>query len=97
MTNYQVTFPDWPGTGEVTLHILTLVQWKHAIGLEDKGVYVGKRGRSVTAHARKHLRAPRSVSREKLVEFLQFMLDEVHKEIRYGYRAEYEEGEQELG
>lgn len=64
----------------VTVPLFQLLQWKHAIGLEMKGLKMS-RG-SVTAHVRKRLSAPRSYKREDIHKHLVDSLDSIQKQMK---------------
>ena len=63
----------------ITVPVFQLLQWKHAIGLEMKGLKMS-RG-SVTAHVRKRLSAPRSYKRADLHKHLCDSLDSINEQI----------------
>ena len=63
----------------ITVPLFQLLQWKHAIGLEMKGLKMS-RG-SVTAHVRKRLSAPRSYKRADLHKHLCDSLDSINEQL----------------
>lgn len=74
MLNAIVEFEDFNGA-LIKVPIFQLLQWKHAVGLEDKGLKFS-RG-SVTAHVRRIMSIPRKIKREAIVEYLSAILAEV--------------------
>lgn len=79
MNNLDVQIYDYKGE-LVTVPRFQLLQWKHAIGLEMKGLKMS-RG-SVTAHVRKRLSAPRSYTRADLHKHISDSLDSIEKQIK---------------
>ena len=63
----------------VSVERFQLLQWKHAIGLEMKGL-THSRG-SVTAHVRKLLKAPNSYQREQLFNHLSDSLKDIDRQL----------------
>ncbi len=63
----------------VEVPLFQLIQWKHAISLEMKGLR-HSRG-SVAAHVRKILSAPRSFKKEDLHSFLTEVIDDVNMQL----------------
>lgn len=63
----------------ITVPFFQLLQWKHAIGLEMKGLKMS-RG-SVTAHVRKRLSAPRSYKRADLHKHICDSLDSIQAQL----------------
>lgn len=53
--------------------VFQLMQWKHAIRLEAKGMKVARR--SVNAHARRFLRLPGNGKRDQTLQVLENVLD----------------------
>ena len=77
-TTAQVAIPLEDGT-EVHTTVFQLLQWKHAIGLEMKGMKMS-RG-SVTAHVRKLLKLPRSAKRELIHQYICECLDDIKEQM----------------
>ena len=64
----------------VELPVFQLLQWKHAIGLEMKGLK-NSRG-SVTAHVRRKLSAPKNYPRKEIHKHLSDSLDDINKQLQ---------------
>lgn len=63
----------------VAVPLFQLLQWKHAIALECKGLK-NSQG-SVTAHVRRKLSAPRSYPRADLLQHLSDSLDSIREQL----------------
>lgn len=79
MIGIDVQIYDYQGE-LITVPRFQLLQWKHAISLEMKGLKMS-RG-SVTAHVRKRLSAPRSYKREEIHKHITDSLDSIEKQIK---------------
>ena len=78
MNNMNCRIHDFNGE-LVTVPRFQLLQWKHAIGLDMKGLKMS-RG-SVTAHVRKILSAPRSYKRADLHKHISDSIDSINKQM----------------
>jgi len=63
----------------ITVPYFQLLQWKHAIGLEMKGLKFS-RG-SVTAHVRRKLSAPKGYKREWIFEHLKECCKDIKRQL----------------
>ncbi len=63
----------------IEVPLFQLLQWKHAINLERKGMKYS-RG-SVTAHVRRKLSAPKGLSRDVIYKHLSDSLDSINEQL----------------
>lgn len=77
LTNHVAIY-DYNETA-VELPLFQLLQWKHALALECKGLKFS-RG-SVTAHVRRFLSAPRTVTRDMLRAYLSDCVDDIDRQL----------------
>ena len=73
-----VQIHDW-NDELVQVRLFQLIQWKHAMALEEKGMPVARR--SVTAHVRKALSAPRSFTRAQLINYITESIDDINQQL----------------
>ena len=80
MQNFTVQMNDY-NDNPVDVPMLSLIQWKSAIKLEDQGMKHSS-GRSITAHVRRVLSIPRNVPRNDIVTYLKAVIEEVHTQLK---------------
>ena len=80
MQNFTVQMNDY-NDNPVVVPMLSLIQWKSAIQLEDKGMKHSS-GRSIAAHVRCVLSIPQNVERNDIVAYLKAVIDDVHTQLK---------------
>jgi len=78
MRDFQVNIEDY-NEKPVAVSMFQLLQWKHALALECKGL-TNSRG-SVCAMLRKKLNAPRSFTREQMRDYIAGCVESINEQI----------------
>ena len=60
-----------------------LLQWKHGLSLESKGLTLSG-GRKVSTHLRKLLKTPRMYDREMLLDYITSCIDDIDSQFKTG-------------
>jgi len=66
----------------VTTTLFQLLQWKHGLHLEERGITVGKGGRKVSAHLRKVLKTGRGYPRDQILTHIESSIDDIQDQLR---------------
>lgn len=77
---YPVNIHRYDGETTISTTPFQLLQWKHALSLEAKGMTMS-RGQKVSTHLRKRLGAPRSYTNEMLLEYISTCLDDINTQL----------------
>ena len=67
------------GQGTITTSVFQLIQWKHALKLETKGLTMS-RGRKVSTHLKKLMGLKRTTKHEYLLEWVESVLTQLTPE-----------------
>jgi len=78
----NVQIYDFDGSLVVTTPF-QLLQWKHALSLEDKGLTMSG-GRKVSTHLRKLLSTPKGYPKEQIRAYISECLDDINGQFETG-------------
>lgn len=75
----EVRIYTYDGETTIPTSLWQLTQWKHALNLEIKGLYMSRE--KVSTHLRRRLKAPRSYSKAKLLEFVTDCITDIEQQL----------------